>query len=329
MTGFDDSPGDMTFREDSDACLDAALESALTGGPVAAEDVAVAAMFADLRTLAEQPAPAPSQALASLLAGGTDAPTLGVAPIVDLRDHAERPTRPYGRAAVTGGIVAAVLLGSVGAAAARGGLPRQAQNAVADALDALTPFTVPHAPAAPVSGRSSAPAAVHRSHHASRSVPVPVEIRPVAVTRSVQSTRRLAGAGPGDQPEPAEAVSGHAGATDRTREPDVRAGDTGDEGAVRPAAAARQDDASPDGGSAALRRSDSPPLSGSDSDSDSSPSSSSTGSSPSASDGSRTAEAEPPRTEGSGAALPAPVQAPAETQPESELVGSGEPVRTD
>lgn len=292
MSGFDDSSGDMTFRQDSDARMDAAVESVIAG--LQTGDDAVTALFADLRTLIGEPAPTPSPALAALFAGG--APALGVAPVVDLRDHAARRTRPFGRAAVTGGIVTAVLLGSVGAAAAHGGLPRQAQNAVADAVDALTPFTVPHAPAAVVSSRSTAPGPSfgQRPQRASRAVPVPDGVRPVAADSPVRTNRGLAVAVPGDRPEPGQTGSGHA-APDGTdgrhqggRELAVRSDEAADGSAGQDTAsrsdtagqdsaqqdtahqdtahqntarqdAARQEDVSSDGGNPAVRRSDPPP----------------------------------------------------------------------
>ena len=95
----------------------------------------VAGLLEELRALAEGAAPRPSAALQTLLAGA------GPAEVLDLA------TRRAGRLAglgVTAALVGLVTLGSAGVAAANGRLPRATQDAVADAIEAVTPFTVPH-----------------------------------------------------------------------------------------------------------------------------------------------------------------------------------------
>ena len=95
----------------------------------------IAGLIEELRALAEGAAPRPSAALATLLDGA------GPVEVIDLA------TRRAGRLAglgVTAALVGLVTIGSAGVAAANGRLPRATQDVVADAIEAVTPFTVPH-----------------------------------------------------------------------------------------------------------------------------------------------------------------------------------------
>jgi hypothetical protein len=116
------------------------LDALLDGGPVPPGLEPVAAVLSDLAGWAHGPTPVPSATLARQLAGG--APGGAVPAAVDLT---ARRKRHGARAVSTALAVALVVGGSVGAAAAEGKLPDRAQNAVAAAVAALTPFSVPHA----------------------------------------------------------------------------------------------------------------------------------------------------------------------------------------
>ena len=151
-------------------------EAFLAVGLVPAGFEPVAGLIEELRALAEGAAPRPSAALQTLLAGA------GPAEVLDLA------TRRAGRLAglgVTAALVGLVTLGSAGVAAANGRLPRATQDAVADAIEAVTPFTVPHHR---LEDRDAPPAA---------SAPGPVAGVPRAVVvvpaaRPLSSARRVA-----------------------------------------------------------------------------------------------------------------------------------------
>ncbi len=130
MTVIGDDRFDMTTM----LCDDVA-EAFLAGGSVPVGFEPVAGLLDELRTLLEGPAPRPSDALAMLLDGQ------GPAAVTDL---ATRRTRRAAGLGVTAALVGLVTLGSAGAAAANGRLPMGTQDAVADAIEAVTPFTVPH-----------------------------------------------------------------------------------------------------------------------------------------------------------------------------------------
>lgn len=135
MTGSDDDGDEMMTPSYSDA----AAELLLAGGPAPVGYEQVEGLLAALGMLADLPAPAPSAKLAKALSGPTRLP------MADLSLARDRRRPRLLRVGVAGGVVATVLLGSVGAAAAHGRLPDPAQNAVADAIAALSPFSVPHA----------------------------------------------------------------------------------------------------------------------------------------------------------------------------------------
>ena len=115
-------------------CADTA-EAFLADGSIPDGFDSVASLLDDLRVLLEGPAPHPSAALALLLDG--------TGPVA-VSDLAARRTRRAAGLGVTAALVGLVTLGSAGVAAANGRLPKATQDAVADAIEAVTPFTVPH-----------------------------------------------------------------------------------------------------------------------------------------------------------------------------------------
>lgn len=129
----------------SDSLDDAAIEALLAGNGAGGELASLVAFVGELRSQATGPVPVPSPRLASMLELGF-APR-GGAPAA--ADHAGgRGLRPAGprrrgfgavRAAVAG--VAAVI--GLTAAGAAGALPGAAQDAVATAVEAVTPFEFP------------------------------------------------------------------------------------------------------------------------------------------------------------------------------------------
>jgi hypothetical protein len=131
----------------SDSLDDAAIEALLTGNGAGGELNSLAAFVGELRSQATGPLPAPSPQLASMLELGF-APDGGGAPAA--ADHAGgrglRPAGPRRRGlgatarAVVAGVVAVMGLTAVGAA---GALPGAAQDAVATAVEAVTPFEFP------------------------------------------------------------------------------------------------------------------------------------------------------------------------------------------
>ena len=130
MTVTDDDRFEMTPT----LCEESA-EAFLAVGLVPYGFEPVAGLLEELRALAEGAAPRPSAALATLLDG------VGPVEVTDLA------TRRAGRLVglgVTAALVGLVTIGSAGVAAANGRLPRATQDAVADAIEAVTPFTVPH-----------------------------------------------------------------------------------------------------------------------------------------------------------------------------------------
>lgn len=130
----------------SDSLDDAAIEALLAGNGAGGELASLVAFVGELRNQASGPVPAPSPRLASMLELGF-APDGGGARAA--ADHAGgRGLRPAGvrrrgsgaaRAAVAG--VAAVI--GLTAAGAAGALPGAAQDAVATAVEAVTPFQFP------------------------------------------------------------------------------------------------------------------------------------------------------------------------------------------
>ena len=163
MTVTGDDCFDMTMM----LCEDDAEAFLATGSsPYGFESVA--SLLDELRELTDRPAPRPSAALEKLLDGS------------GLAGGSELATRQARRAAglgVTAALVGLVTLGSVGAAAANGRLPRATQDAVADAIEAVTPFTVPHHR---LEDRDVAPAA---------SVPSPVASVPKTVVLPAERPR--------------------------------------------------------------------------------------------------------------------------------------------
>lgn len=121
---------------------DAAVEIWLAGGPVPPGFEPVAEVLADLVACADQLQPTPNDALARLLQAG--APVAAEPQLVDLTDRRSRRARRAGTATT---LAVALALTSVGAAAAAGGLPPTAQNAVSRVVRDFTPFSVPTAPA--------------------------------------------------------------------------------------------------------------------------------------------------------------------------------------
>lgn len=130
MTVTGDDCFDMTMM----LCDDAA-EAFLATGSTPHGFEPVASLLDELRALAEGAAPRPSAALATLLDGALP---------VGGSELATRRARRAAGLGVTAALVALVTLGSAGVAAANGRLPRATQDAVADAIEAVTPFTVPH-----------------------------------------------------------------------------------------------------------------------------------------------------------------------------------------
>ncbi|WP_439936583.1 hypothetical protein ACS3YM_11555 [Nocardia sp. N13] len=94
-------------------------------------DPALAGLLAELRAVADQPAPAAGAELTALLAGA--------APITPARARRSRTAS----AVVIGLVSSGVLAGGVGAAAADQ-LPAPVQRVVSRVVDTLTPFEVPH-----------------------------------------------------------------------------------------------------------------------------------------------------------------------------------------
>ena len=163
MTVNGDNPFDMTMM----LCEDDAEAFLATGSsPYGFESVA--SLLDELRELTDRPAPRPSAALEMLLDGSG---------LVGGSELATRRARRAASLGVTAALVGLVTLGSVGAAAANGGLPRATQDAVADAIEAVTPFTVPHHR---LEDRDVAPAA---------SVPSPVASAPKTVVVPAERPR--------------------------------------------------------------------------------------------------------------------------------------------
>jgi hypothetical protein len=189
MSTPDDYPREMGMHPTLD---DTAAEAILTGRPVPDPDLAlVAAFVGEARSLAHEAPPAPSPALATILAGdpvretvlsraGRDARTATAAhPGLAERSRAflPHPLSSLLRKVAAAGLAAKIALGagvaaaSITGAAASGVLPGPVQDAVAGAVRAVTPFEFPHsadvggeldggisgAPGAPASGRPAAP----------------------------------------------------------------------------------------------------------------------------------------------------------------------------
>ena len=134
---------------------DRTADALLRGVPVEGEPELTAFMSAIKR--GETAAPEPTAALAAMLEGGV-VPTL--VPIRSTTWTRSRTwTRTHHRTAVGLGVFLASFGGLVGAASANV-LPAAAQNAVADAIEAVTPLHVPHAnptPTHPVTPDSTTP----------------------------------------------------------------------------------------------------------------------------------------------------------------------------
>ena len=131
----------------SDSLDDAAIEALLTGNGAGGELNTLAAFVGELRSHATGPVPAPSPQLASMLELGF-APDGGGAPAA--ADHAGgrglRPAGPRrrGLGATARAAVAGVLaLTGLTAAGAAGALPGAAQDVLATAVEAVTPFEFP------------------------------------------------------------------------------------------------------------------------------------------------------------------------------------------
>ncbi|GAC1611735.1 MAG: hypothetical protein NVS3B26_27560 [Mycobacteriales bacterium] len=146
MTDAGDDPGEMDMTEPGhdDSDLDAAFEAFLAGVPASAALRRSAVVLTALRSLADQPGPVPSPALAAHL-GARHPAALAEAVAGDVIDLAGRRRRKVQRVTVTALSATMLALSSVGVAAAHGTLPNHVQDAVADAVTALTPFSVPHA----------------------------------------------------------------------------------------------------------------------------------------------------------------------------------------
>ena len=163
MTVTGDDCFDMTMM----LCDDDAEAFLATGSsPYGFESVA--SLLDELRELTDRPAPRPSAALEKLLDGSG---------LVRGSELATRRARRAAGLGVTAALVSLVTLGSVGAAAANGRLPRATQDAVADAIEAVTPFTIHHHR---LEDRDVAPAA---------SVPSPVASVPVTVAVPAERPR--------------------------------------------------------------------------------------------------------------------------------------------
>jgi hypothetical protein len=121
----------MTGR-DRQVLDDLAVERLLTGRERLADPALVQAV-AQLRTLADGPAPPPTAALAEMLERGFE-PT-----VVPLR----RPGAPRRRWAARTGTAVAVAAASVLVAGSAAALPPALQDTVADLVAALTPFDLP------------------------------------------------------------------------------------------------------------------------------------------------------------------------------------------
>lgn len=119
---------------------DDGIESLVIGARNADPQEPLAGFVADIRFVVDGPVPAPTPALAAVLGGGFSAegPELPAMP----RSAGRRRLRMVAEAAI-GLTVAAAVLTVAGAA---GALPRAAQEAVASAVAAVSPFELPGQP---------------------------------------------------------------------------------------------------------------------------------------------------------------------------------------
>lgn len=124
----DDDPGVNPRRALDDRQVEALLRGSGDADPVLRD------AFALLRSAGHGPVPAPSAALAALLAEGLPAPTVRPAPAV---------TSHRRRAARLGVLVGGLSLAITTAAAGANALPRGAQRTAATVLNTLTPFRFP------------------------------------------------------------------------------------------------------------------------------------------------------------------------------------------
>jgi hypothetical protein len=148
VTGHDDDQNVRRPRSE-DRLVDRDADALLRGLAVTGED-GLTAFVSELQSLADQPAPAPSRALAAMLEDGL-VPDTTLPPVVF-------PVRRKRRWLVSIPLAFVVVGGTVGAASANA-LPDQAQRLVSDTVSSITPIHLPK-PAhrrAPAPGRGHAP----------------------------------------------------------------------------------------------------------------------------------------------------------------------------
>jgi hypothetical protein len=142
VTGHDDDQNVRVPRfDDRDA------DALLRGLAVTGED-GLTAFVSELQSLADQPVPAPSRALAAMLEDGL-VPDTTLPPVVF-------PVRRKRRWLVSIPLAFVVVGGTVGAASANA-LPDQAQRLVSDTVSSITPIHLPK----PAHRRAPAPARGH------------------------------------------------------------------------------------------------------------------------------------------------------------------------
>lgn len=244
MSGRDDHQDDMALHLRPPSEVDSALDALVAGGPVPSGFEGASAVLDDLRLVGAAAAPAPTAALAEFLAR----PTRSAGDVVlDLDAGRRRRAARAGAAALT---VAVMTLGSVGVAAAQGKLPDRAQDAVASAVSALTPFSVPRAqrdpvtpePAEPSAGPTPTSGAVQGTppRPAQQTIPAPDSSDAADGDSSTQS-------GGGDSPQSSSSrQSDDSGSRDTTAPPADQPEGTSPDGGTEPAHAGT----SPSGGDA-------------------------------------------------------------------------------
>ncbi|MCW2706355.1 MAG: hypothetical protein JWM22_197 [Frankiales bacterium] len=157
MTGHDDDQNVRVPRFE-DRLVDRDADALLRGLAVTGED-GLTAFVSELQSLADQPVPAPSRALAALLEDGL-VPDTTLLPVLF-------PVRRKRRWLVSIPLAFVVVGGTVGAASANA-LPDQAQRLVSDTVSSITPIHLPK----PAHRRAPAPARGHAPTPAVSAQPV-------------------------------------------------------------------------------------------------------------------------------------------------------------
>lgn len=161
MSTTDDHNGEMNVH----GLLDDATAAAILAGRSVRDPALrpVAGLVAEMRSLAQEAAPAPSAQLAAILAGGPVAAAredssaaTAARPVSDVRGRRARLGRPgpsalsrLARNVAAAGLAARIALGAgvaaagMTGAAAAGVLPGPVQDAVAGAMETVTPFEFP------------------------------------------------------------------------------------------------------------------------------------------------------------------------------------------